>query len=193
MPKSSSASPRSSCSRHSNACVSACTWLLVPAQEVAFRDACAGCRLPAAWLRSAVSRWTFLFLPFVFASSVAVSRVYEGIHYPRDVLAGGAIGACMAVVYARLYSVFIKALRPLPRARQVLLLSCVPLACYLALKAGYARVTRARDPAEWTHTATHLPKNAGARGATCMCCTRQPVCNNAVARYCRAREVPENA
>lgn len=38
----------------------------------------------------------------VLASLISVARVFEGVHYPTDVLAGAAIGAVSAVVVSRL-------------------------------------------------------------------------------------------
>lgn len=39
------------------------------------------------------TRWRFMAIPaFLVASMVAFSRVYVGVHYPGDVLAGAAIG-----------------------------------------------------------------------------------------------------
>ena len=38
-----------------------------------------------------------------FTALVAVSRVVLGLHYPTDVLAGGAIGAVLALASFRLF------------------------------------------------------------------------------------------
>jgi undecaprenyl-diphosphatase len=37
---------------------------------------------------------------FAYAAAVALSRVYLGVHYPVDVLLGGAVGMGLALVYA---------------------------------------------------------------------------------------------
>jgi undecaprenyl-diphosphatase len=41
----------------------------------------------------------------VFAAAVAFSRVYVGVHYPLDVLAGAALGALVAIALLRLVRV----------------------------------------------------------------------------------------
>lgn len=48
---------------------------------------------------------------FIFAALVAYSRVYVGVHYPSDILAGAAIGAGLAWVIVRLSAHLIPAVR----------------------------------------------------------------------------------
>jgi membrane-associated phospholipid phosphatase len=43
----------------------------------------------------------FLVTPFLFAASVCLSRVYEGVHYPRDIAVGSGIGVGLASIYMR--------------------------------------------------------------------------------------------
>jgi membrane-associated phospholipid phosphatase len=51
---------------------------------------------------------------FLLASAIAFSRVYVGVHYPSDVLAGAALGATVAVVAL----VLVRARRPTSGGRQ---------------------------------------------------------------------------
>jgi membrane-associated phospholipid phosphatase len=41
-------------------------------------------------------KWYVIVPAYTWASSVAYSRMYIGVHYPTDVLAGAALGACSA-------------------------------------------------------------------------------------------------
>jgi membrane-associated phospholipid phosphatase len=47
-------------------------------------------------------RWTWLF--FVWAIFVSYAQVYVGVHYPLDVLGGGAIGVLAAILTARIFN-----------------------------------------------------------------------------------------
>ena len=50
----------------------------------------------------------------ILAAAVAYSRVYVGVHYPLDVIAGAALGAAVAIALLRL----VRARRRLPRGKQ---------------------------------------------------------------------------
>ena len=41
-------------------------------------------------------KWYVITPAYVFATSVAWARMYQGVHYPSDVLAGALVGACSA-------------------------------------------------------------------------------------------------
>ena len=47
-------------------------------------------------------RWLSIFL-LVWAAMVSYSRVYLGVHYPGDIVAGGIAGACEALIIFRLW------------------------------------------------------------------------------------------
>lgn len=46
--------------------------------------------------------WYYLIGPVAFASLVSLSRVYEGVHYPRDISVGAGIGR-WSIVFIRTY------------------------------------------------------------------------------------------
>ena len=52
---------------------------------------------------------------FVLAAAIAWSRVYVGVHYPVDVLAGGVLGVAVAIALRRLAAAPRRS-RPEPRA-----------------------------------------------------------------------------
>jgi undecaprenyl-diphosphatase len=54
----------------------------------------------ATVLAAAVPRWRFAFL--VLAAAVAYSRLYNGVHYPLDVVAGAVLGALVGFTALRL-------------------------------------------------------------------------------------------
>ena len=49
----------------------------------------------------AMGRWRFLWL--IWASSVALSQVYVGVHYPGDILAGALIGSLLGIAASRIF------------------------------------------------------------------------------------------
>ena len=53
----------------------------------------------ATVLASLAPRWRVPF--FILAALIALSRLYNGVHYPTDVLAGGALGVLVGVAVLR--------------------------------------------------------------------------------------------
>ncbi|MEI7694239.1 MAG: phosphatase PAP2 family protein [Chlorobium sp.] len=50
----------------------------------------------------------FSFIMILYALLIALSRVYVGVHYPGDLLAGVVIGVCSALLIYLVYSWFLK-------------------------------------------------------------------------------------
>lgn len=41
------------------------------------------------------------YVMFIWATLVAYSRIYMGVHYPGDVIAGAAVGAIIGIIIAK--------------------------------------------------------------------------------------------
>lgn len=54
-------------------------------------------------LKPIISKWSYVF--FIWAGLIALSRVYLGVHFPTDVLVGGALGSIIALA---IYQVFVR-------------------------------------------------------------------------------------
>lgn len=113
-------------------------------------------RLYGSWGKTAVAYWYFLAAPFLFAALVCLSRVYEGVHYPRDVLVGAAAGVSLAAVYMRVFPIINALVMKLPLWARVIVLQGVALACTKALQWSHAHA-QASEPQEnvstWVSTA----------------------------------------
>lgn len=44
------------------------------------------------------------FVVYPIATAVAYSRVYNGVHYPSDILAGGLMGSLLGYIFSKLFS-----------------------------------------------------------------------------------------
>ena len=47
---------------------------------------------------------------FIWASLVAYSRIYMGVHYPCDVIVGALIGALIGIAVKKLYDFYVRSL-----------------------------------------------------------------------------------
>lgn len=93
---------------------------------------------PSGHAQSAAVFWTLLALHFrsraVAAAAVAVillvgfSRVYLGVHYPTDVLAGWAVGLVLVAAFVRTSRLLAERVEELPLAAQSSLALAVPAA-----------------------------------------------------------------
>lgn len=63
------------------------------------------CATPLFYLTRNYLAMTWRLYPLVLAAAIAVSRLYLGVHYPTDVLAGGLLGAAIGAVLSLLYEV----------------------------------------------------------------------------------------
>lgn len=104
---------------------------------------------------TAVAYWYFLLAPFLFAASVGLSRVYEGVHYPRDIIVGSGIGVGLASVYLRMLPSIQAFYRSRSTIERIILLQTLAFILSKAVSATHAR-TGASDterlPA-WIETA----------------------------------------
>jgi len=56
-------------------------------------------------------KWIFLF--FIWATIVALSRVYLGVHYPADIAVGALAGIIIATIFYNLYKILVKKFQPI--------------------------------------------------------------------------------
>ena len=47
---------------------------------------------------------------FVWATLVAYSRIYMGVHYPGDVVVGAVVGVLIGMLISRIYDISVKRL-----------------------------------------------------------------------------------
>ncbi len=58
---------------------------------------------PLYYLTRDYLHWAWRIIPLLLASFIAFSRIYLGVHYPSDVLAGALLGAVIGVALSLLY------------------------------------------------------------------------------------------
>lgn len=82
-----------------------------PLDEIHLIVGCSGFSFPSSHAVNnfAVATMFSLYFPkiraalYTFASLVAISRVFVGVHYPSDALGGAVIGTCIAIVLVMLW------------------------------------------------------------------------------------------
>lgn len=102
---------------------------------------------------TALAYWYFLAGPYLWALCVSLSRVYDGLHYPRDVTVGAGIGVVLSAVYIEILPIAKAFLEKQPIPHRMLYLQIVPLTCMVLVKASYERVKKREIKEEWSQTA----------------------------------------
>jgi len=118
-------------------------------------------KLYGSFGRTALAYWYFLGAPYAFAALVCVSRVYEGVHYPRDVIVGSGVGVGVASVYMH----FLPAIKEFllnhsPVVRVLILEFFSLIAMGLLLLAHKAHAEPPPDLQQWLATAA-VGRNRG--------------------------------
>ena len=117
-----------------------------------FLGAEAGRRMPAR-------RWLAPVLAITLILLISLSRVYLGVHFPSDVLAGWLVGGLLLWAYWRWQPAVSRWLAGLGLAPQVALAMLVSVV-YLALAAGAYALAGPADPAEWVGQAAAAAPDA---------------------------------
>jgi hypothetical protein len=120
----------------------------------------------AAWLLLArqVGRGWAWAVAALLILAIALSRLYLGVHFPHDVLAGWLIGLVALAVFWRAEPRAVAWLKSLPATGRYLVALILP-AAVLLLWAGFnARLAGLADPPEWERQAAQAaPPEAGGR------------------------------
>ena len=83
-------------------------------------------------------------MPFVFATGVSVSRVYEGVHYPRDIYVGAGVGVSLASMYMRVLPTVKEFIKKQPTALRWAYMQAFTTLVY-ALMHGYYKYAKQQD------------------------------------------------
>lgn len=105
--------------------------------------------------RTAIAYWWFLAAPFIFASLVSLSRVYEGVHYPRDIVVGSGVGVGLASIYMRLLPVIRRLYTSASTLQRIAALQLLTLVLGVSVRRAHAASMNADESrlASWIQTA----------------------------------------
>jgi len=103
---------------------------------------------------TALMYWYLLVCPYLFAGLVSLSRVYNGLHYPRDVVVGAGLGVMLSALYIELLPHLRGFLLQFGTFKRILVMMIVPLVAQLALNSAHKKVSKEQKPSpEWTRNA----------------------------------------
>eukprot|EP00301_Raphidiophrys_heterophryoidea_P026631 c9240_g1_i1.p1 GENE.c9240_g1_i1~~c9240_g1_i1.p1 ORF type:complete len:342 (-),score=70.09 c9240_g1_i1:192-1217(-) len=104
---------------------------------------------------TALMYWYLLVCPYLLAAIVSLSRVYDGLHYPRDVVVGAGVGVMLSALYIELLPFALRFLRSLGLLQRILVMLAFPAILYVAICLAYRRVSReSKVLPEWTKNAS---------------------------------------
>jgi membrane-associated phospholipid phosphatase len=91
---------------------------------------------------TALVYWYLLVGPYLFAFLVSLSRVYDGLHYPRDITVGAGVGVVLSAVYIEILPHARDFLEQQSRPMRLFYFQLIPLFFMIVLKYSYERVCR---------------------------------------------------
>jgi len=113
-------------------------------------------KLFGGWRNQTAAKWWFFFMPYVFAGLVSLSRVFEGVHYPRDITVGAGVGVGLASVYMRVLPMLKAWVKTKPAVVRWALMQGFAIFVYSVMRLYHRYTRRPSDEADieqWRQTA----------------------------------------
>lgn len=103
------------------------------------------------------------FIPLIFATLIAISRVFVGVHYPTDILVGGILGSFIGIFVNQLYQKFLILSSEKPyKGILIIVLMFISILRILFIK--YSPIDLSGDEAHYWEWSRHLDMSYYSKG-----------------------------